>query len=179
MPKRPLFVTTTLALSLFAAGCDLSKLFGDEGDSSAEGTNAERFAVEGTMDENTCGSGSLALSNTWSFEIALERSGDTLYWNDSPVSLSDDGLTFSAQAQAFFDVRGKEDSYLPPCTIVRTDRVEARLDSEDDPTGFEGTFELSYDPTDGSDCSDLLEGPERLAGFLPCSALYAIEGKRR
>ena len=170
-----------LAVALTSlAGCfDLADLAGSGDDASTGGADTDAFAVEGTLEENTCGSGSLSLSERWEFAVALRRDGSTLLWEDTPVTLTDDGRSFVVEARASFNVRGPDDSYKPPCTIVRTDRVEARFDQAEDPSSFTGTFRLDYAPTEGSDCRDLLEGPERLAGFLPCSAEYALSAERR
>jgi hypothetical protein len=160
------------------AGCfDFADLLSD--DATTGGAETDAFAVEGTLEENTCGSGSLSLSERWEFAVALRRDGSTLLWEDTPVTVSDDGRSFVVEARASCDVRGPDEGYKPPCTIVRTDRVEARFDQAEDPTSFSGTFRLDYAPTEGSDCRDLLEGPERIAGFLPCSAEYALSAERR
>jgi hypothetical protein len=181
MSMRAASFLVASALVALLPGCqNLGALLGDDEASSTGGeSDAQGYSVEGRLEDNTCGSGSLALSDEWDFDVAIRRTGQSIAWEDTPAELADDGVSFTAEAQAFFDVRGPEDAYLPPCTIVRSDRVEGRFDDASDPSGFEGTFLLSYAPTEGSDCTDLLEGPERLVGFLPCEARYVIEGKRR
>lgn len=159
----------------------------DGGDETVEpGT----YQVEGETTQNTCGTGSLALADSWSFEVVLKRTNDGISWDvgNGPTdgTLEDDG-DFTITSSFVQDMRTEEDSWKPPCAIMRTDIVKGTLaPSEDDADAaaddealsdpFEGTMTYTFEPTEGSDCSDLVLGEERLAAQLPCVARYDVEG---
>lgn len=145
------------------------------------------YDVEGESTQNTCGTGSLALADSWSFQVVLKRTSDGISWDvgNGPTdgALEDDG-DFTITSSFVQDMRTEEDSWKPACSIMRTDIVKGTLaasemesDASDvlsDP--FEGSMTYTFEPTEGSDCSDLVMGEDRLAAALPCVARYDVEG---
>ena len=180
---------TTLACSIVALSGCLTLGTGtapseDDGEPTVEpGT----YEVEGQTTENTCGVGSLALADSWSFDVVLKRkSKGGISWDvgngPTPGSLEDDG-DFSVESSFVQDMRTEEDSWKPPCSVKRSDVVKGTLaevdeGADEDALGatFEGSMTFTFEPTEGSDCSDLVIGEERLAAQLPCVARYDLEG---
>ncbi len=189
----------SLRPTIAAIGCSMLALSGcltlgggttpteDDGEQTVEpGT----YDVEGTSTENTCGTGSLALASSWSFQVVLKRTSDGISWDvgNGPTdgALEDDG-DFTITSSFVQDMRTEEDSWKTPCSIMRTDIVKGTLipseddadaDADDDTLSdpFEGSMTYTFEPTEGSDCSDLVVGMERLAAQLPCVARYDVEG---
>lgn len=143
-----------------------------------------RYDVTAKLDTQTCGVGTLKFPETLTFLIDLDKHGDNeLSWGDGALSLRgklhSDGTGFSVGAESVVDARaGSENTTLPPCRIERADKVEGELDKAEDPSGFEAELEIHYGPQAGSDCRDLLFGPDRLVQALPCEARYVLEGER-
>ena len=174
-----------LGLSVAVTGCfELGASTPSEGSETASTTaTLGRYEVTAELDTQTCGSGTLQFPETLTFVIDLDEDGDELVWGDGALSLSGklgkDGMRFSVRSTAVVDARGDStNETLPPCLIERTDQVEGALDDADSPTGFEAKLEIDYAPGAGSDCGDLLFGPERLVQALPCQARYELVGSR-
>lgn len=176
------------ALAVVIPGC-LTMGSGEPTDDGGDETVAPgTYEVSSDQASSTCGAGSLALGATWTFEVVLKETDDGkgVSWDvgngPSDGTLADDGESFTISSSFIVDMReGSENSYLPACSVKRTDLVQGKLperDSESDALGstFEGSMTFTFEATEGSDCSDLLVGEERLAAALPCTAKYDLEG---
>lgn len=142
-----------------------------------------RYEVTASLDTQTCGTGSIVFPETLTFVIELDEEDKQLVWGDGALALrgrlAANGVEFSVEAKKVVDARDDTQAEnLPPCLIERTDAVQGALDDPEAPTGFEATLEIDYAPEAGSDCEDLLFGPNRLVQALPCQARYELVGSR-
>jgi hypothetical protein len=176
--------TVLLALAtLSGSACfDLGQGSTASGDGSTDAAAIGAFAVEASLASQTCGSGSLALAEALSFSVTVGESDGVLTWGQGDASLRGDldadGVTFELASATVVDMRQASEENLPPCSIRRTDRVRGAFDDAEDKASFSAELELAYEPTDGSDCRDLLFGPERLVQALPCGARYELRGEQ-
>lgn len=180
--------------SVLALACASSLVgcltFGPGGSSNPEDDDGESspstFDVAATQRESSCGTGQLQLDASWSFEADLvaQPSEGIVSWDigegSSDGELDTEERTFTVSSSHVVNMRTSQDpAGLPPCSIRRVDELEAKLDDAAEPTSFEGTLTYRYEPTDGSDCSDLLVGDARIVAALPCVVVYEIEGEAR
>jgi hypothetical protein len=191
---RRAVIRPTVGFLLLAYGISGCLTFGEGGaatdDDGGEPTvEPGTYEVEGDTTMNTCGTGSLALADSWSFQVVLKRTSDGISWDvgNGPTdgTLEDDG-DFTISSSFVQDMRTEEESWKPACSIMRTDIVKGTLAATEDDTesddedalseSFEGSMTYTFEPTEGSDCSDLVIGEERLAAQLPCVARYEVEG---
>jgi len=155
---------------------------GDDGDDVPAGQELlATFDVTADKDDVDCGTGQLVLDDSWSFVAKLTRdeAGEHVYWDvgkgPKEGSLDADGLAFALSSTVVVDMRTPEDaSWLPQCHIQRTDELGGELNDAHQPTAFEGHMSFHFEPTEGSDCSDLLVGPEHILQRLPCNASYTL-----
>ncbi|NUP10327.1 MAG: hypothetical protein HOW73_30120 [Polyangiaceae bacterium] len=148
-----------------------------------EETSDNTFAVEAEKASSNCGTGQLTLDDTWGFDVEIvshPRAG-TIDWDtgDGAIegTLEAEEKTFTVTAETVVDMRTSDSAAgLPPCSIRRVDELEGKLDHAGAPTSFEGSLSFKFEPTEGSDCSDLLYGEERLVEQLPCRVSYDLEG---
>ncbi len=186
MPRPLLGLTAALAL-LASSGCfNLDQAL--SGESAAEEAPAESlgsFTVAAALTSQSCGTGTLALPANLEFVVELSKPEEGgIRWGDGSATLDgkleSDGVTFAVATVVTVDARAKTpDAGMPPCSIVRTDIVRGKLDKAETPGGFVGGLELDYEPAPGSDCRDLLVGPERLTQALPCKARYELSAHRK
>lgn len=149
------------------------------GGDSAE-ANPEVFEVTATLTQYTCGSGQLALNESWEFYGRLtvgEDGGVEWDWGEGvrKGKLTSESGSFSVSSSIVVNMRTQDEAdWLPPCSIQRTDDLVGEVDSSDDPRAFEGTLIFNYLATNGSDCEDLLLGDDRMMEVLPCTASYQL-----
>jgi hypothetical protein len=156
-----------------------------EEESSSPASSLGRYEVTATLKSQSCGSGSLELPETLAFVVELSSDGDdVLHWGEGGLALTGkrdaDGLGFSVSTASIVDARaGSTQTNLPPCRIERADTIEGELDQAEEPEAFTASLEIAYAPEAGSDCRDLLFGPDRLVQALPCKAKYSLKGARK
>lgn len=156
----------------------------DDGSASSEATLG-RYEVDAALTSQSCGTGTLALPEALAFLVDLSSDDDdVLTWGEGGLALTGkravDGIGFTVTTASVVDARaGSTNEQLPPCRIERTDRIEGKLDAAEEPTSFTAKLTISYEPEAGSDCRDLLFGPERLVQALPCTARYDLDGRRK
>ncbi len=179
----------SLALALaLASGCTFGPL-GSGGDESEPTANEDAIGVFDVVlerESSSCGTGTLGLTEGWGFTITLGRQEDGagIVWDlgggDHVAELGEDGTSFRLATVAVIDMReGETSMFLPPCSVERTDALEAKLDDREAPTAFAGAMVYAFKPTEGSDCSDLLLGEDRVAARLPCVASYDLSAALR
>ena len=176
-------VSVAFVFSLAASGC---LTFGQGGSQDDEGAGEPGFAVAADPLSSTCGSNQLDLEAAWSFTVQIETDpeAEIVTWDDGTrkgeVALELEDLSFTVTSTKVVDMRTSEEvGWLPPCRIRRTDRVEATLDDAEEPTALEGKMSFSFEPTDESDCSDILAREAPVIAKLPCEAKFEIEGELR
>jgi hypothetical protein len=176
-----------LALPLLPACMELGATSSapTEEESSSPTATLGKYEVTATLKTQSCGTGSLELPETLAFVVELSSDGeDVLTWGEGGLALTGkrdpDGLGFSVTTASIVDARaGSTDMNLPPCRIERADAIDGELDQAEEPEAFTANLEITYDPEAGSDCRDLLFGPDRLVQALPCKAKYSLKGDRK
>ncbi len=175
------------ALPITLAGC--LTLGSAPSESSSEDTAQDTYQVSGKQTASTCGTGSLGLQASWEFDVVLKAAdnGERISWDvgNGPKegTLSKEGA-FTIVSSFVVDMRENagadgENSFLPPCSVKRSDRVDGRLSapSSDSSLGdFTASMTFRFELMPDSDCSDLLVGEDRLAAALPCVAKYDLSG---
>ena len=142
------------------------------------------FHVEATATENECGEGSLGMESAWAFDVELARQEQELHWDNGYDvvigALEEDEQTFAFDSAFDMDMRTEEDpSWLPPCKIRRIDTATGKLSSStEDVESFAGEMTYRFEPTAGSDCSDLASAEGPLFLKLPCSVRYEVAAER-
>ncbi|MRG93353.1 hypothetical protein [Polyangium spumosum] len=139
------------------------------------------YQVAATRETNTCGEGALGSTATWQFQVRLSRGDGELFWDSGAEvtsgTLGADERRFSFDTQVAVDMRaGETKGPLPPCAVVRGDRAEGLLD--EDAGGFTGELAYTFTPSEGSDCADLVTGPEPAFAALPCMMSYVLDAER-
>ncbi len=143
-----------------------------------------KFHVEAKAKSNECGEGALGMTETWEYDVELRRTADLILWDNGKDivegRLEKDDRQFSFEITFDVDMRTEEDpAWVPDCTITRTDRARGSLaNASDDVEGFTGRFSYVFEPTEGSDCTNLYgpEGP--LFHLLPCTVEYEVVAER-
>lgn len=182
----PGFGAVALWAGLSAACLDFGQgTTGDDGATAESPASLGRYDVTATLVSQSCGTGTLAFPETLTFAVGLDATGDdALTWGDGADELTgkrtSGGLAFTVTAETVVDARaGSTNEMAPPCKIERTDVVEGEFDQADAPTSFAAELSIDYAPASGSDCRDLLFGPDRLAQALPCKARYELTGEKQ
>ncbi len=194
-PLRLGSIASLFVVLATGAGCLLPEGgSGGSGSSSSSGASTTQgdgasYTVDATETDSTCGDGSLALEAEWTFEATLEVDEDAgtvtgdLGTGKIVGTLADDGKAFDLVTTIVVDMRaGTDQTAMPPCSIMRTDTLNgtldegASLDPTKEPTekGFSGTLTYHFEPTQGSDCEDLLLGETPLVAQLPCDVTYEV-----
>lgn len=144
-------------------------------DSDDEDTTT--FSAEGVLESNSCGDGALNVEETVALTIELTIEGHDVLFSDGELEaegvLEDDDVSFEAEQTTTVDLR-EAGSTLPACSVLRTDTISGALDSASSTSAFDATWRIRYEATDGSDCSDLLEGDSLVFEALPCSVRYDV-----
>lgn len=143
-----------------------------------------KFHVEAKATANDCGEGALGLTSSWEFDVELRKTQSLLLWDNGKDivegRLEDDEKQFSFEITFDVDMRTEEDpAWLPECTITRTDTARGSLSSAGaDVEGFSGGFTYVFQPTEGSDCSNLYGPDGPLFHLLPCTVEYDVVAER-
>jgi hypothetical protein len=155
-----------------AAGC------GD-----GNGVDVGRFEVEAVRTESCGEAGLLASLPAMTWKVFLRRVGDDgMHWEDirdRMMGLYDaEDRSFAIEENLVVDMRQGQVGQ-PDCRIARRHRIDGVLDSEPElAVSFTAEQRFDYEPTDGSACDDLLEGPTAIADHMPCSVVYDLAGAR-
>lgn len=169
------FARSAVAIALLVAGGCASL------GSAPSATEIGTFHVTAKRTSDSCGDASPTLPATVEFDVRFLREADTIYWDNGQDmvggTLTDDHK-FSFDTTLTLDMRAQDGSAagLPPCSIARRDRADGTLSDASD--AFTGTLTYDFTPTQGSDCSDLLQGATAQFSTLPCSATYDTTAKR-
>lgn len=166
-------------LSLFWAGC---LDYGKVDDAKAPGDLLGIYAVEGELDESSCGEGALGAGDRWSFDVKLTRYEDDLYWLNGAEaivgSIEKDGRSFSFETRVEKEIVPAGKGHAA-CIVARDDRANGRLsDSGTDVEGFEGELKFGYRALEGADCTTWIGTPGSVAK-LPCSISYDLSAERK
>ena len=168
-----------VALALLSGGC---LNFGKVDDAKIPGDLLGTYAVEGTLDDSSCGQGALGSTSSWNFDVKLSRFHEDIYWiNGREVISGDiepDGVTFSFSTRVEGEItpagRGQ-----PGCVLSRSDRADGKLSSKTaDVESFRATLTFSFATAEGFDCEDWIGTPESVAA-LPCTMVYELTGSRK
>ncbi len=168
------------ALTLF--GASLASCIGHAADGPGEVLG--KFHVEAKAKDNECGEGALGMTKTWEYDVELRKTADLLLWDNGKDvvegRLQDDDRQFSFEITFDVNMRTDQDpAWLPECTITRTDHAQGSLSSGgDDVDGFTGDFTYVFEPTEGSDCTNLYGPNGPLFHVLPCTVKYDVVAKR-
>ncbi len=162
-----------------------------------------RYGLDGRLIENTCGEGVPAI-DPLSFEVELRRLGATSVWLqvDAPLaygSVSSEGVweVQGTVVQNVYDadpLTGTAGCALNQTESIRlegpplpdTDRgvqdgalPDAGASAPIAPERMDGTLEIRFAPTSGSDCSASLAAFGGPFGALPCTVRYELSAERR
>jgi hypothetical protein len=197
MPRVSVVIGSILALAappavLLATGCK---------EPAPPGTRVGSFAIDGTLEGNTCGQG-FSPSISISFVAELRRDGEVAYWRMGSTGPRSHG-TIDADGEFRFQQQSSIDGWaadpangIPPCRFLQTETIEGRVElaptttdggSSDAGVGDAGvvparvmsatnTIEIGVVP--GFDCSLALVSAGAGGQFpsLPCRASYELEG---
>lgn len=138
------------------------------------------YAVAASLEENSCGEGALGMTSTWGFDVELSQDGDVVYWDagGGPVEGEIDEDSFKFESKVIIDMRQGAPEGLAPCSVERVDLASGKLSGEEDPESFQGEMKFGFSATEGSNCADLVQGPNAILLGLPCKAEYALSAKR-
>lgn len=164
-----------LAVGL-ASGCWQFAPSDDDSDDDDETTT---FEVSAEQETNSCGTTGVDLPESVTMSVDVTIDGHDVTWDDGTISadgdLDDDDVSFEVDDSMKVDMR--DAGYTTyPCRIVRTDEISAAFDDSASPDSVDGTWKIRYEPTDDSDCSELVEGSAPVFDALPCSVRYDVEG---
>jgi hypothetical protein len=202
MPRVSVVIGTILALAappaaLLATGCK---------EPAPPGTRVGSFALEGTLEENTCGQG-FAPALSISFVAELRRDGDVAYWRMGSTGPRSQG-TIDDQGEFRFQQQSSIDGWpadaangIPPCRFLQTETIEGQVElaptmsdaGTSDAGGpdagasdagltqarvLSGTNTIEIGVVPGFDCSLALVSAGAGGQFpsLPCRASYELEG---
>ncbi len=143
------------------------------------------YKAGGAVSANCGDTGLLVGPAEMSLRVGIRLVGNTgFHWDQGDgilMGVIDDSASFSVSRYMRVDVRPGDDDNAA-CIVERTMIVEGSFDGLVDTDGTYRTFDAvmrnEYRPYTGSDCSDLLEGDERIADELPCTVSYELEGER-
>lgn len=149
-------------------------------DSSAEILG--NYLVTGTLTETCAETGLLAVPDQHGLVVTLTQVGTSLHWREGQrllIGSIDEQRSFEVEGYLHVNMRqDTPDADLPPCYIDRWELKTGELDYEDGAcSGFSGQLIFHMEPSDGSDCSDLMTGSEPLATELPCDVVYDVEAE--
>jgi hypothetical protein len=143
-----------------------------------------RFEVNASLVESCGETGLLAAPPVQQYSVHLRRVGTSIHWEGRSdlqiLVLAGDGRTFRHHGSMTVDMRqGSAVADTAPCIIERVDLTECIFDAAPDlAAGFSGSERHDFAPLDGSECTDLLAGPEAIAEALPCAIEYELEATR-
>jgi len=159
--------------ALLLAACNA-----EPGRGRALGADLGTFGVEASQSENDCGPGALGAMRRLSFDVELERADTELFWDGRVGGRIGADLAFDVVAAARFELRPAQGED-PGCAVERLDSISGVLVA--DGTGAITTFtaEMLFEFTTQADaaCTARELGEADLPN-LPCSMLYALDGRR-
>jgi hypothetical protein len=164
--------------SVALAGC---LNFGKVDDAKIPGELLGTYAVEGSLEDSSCGEGALGSTDPWNFDVKLSRFHEDIYWiNGRAVitgGIEPDGVSFAFSTRVEGEVvppgRGQ-----PGCVLSRSDRADGTLSSKTlDVESFEARLTFAFSAGEGSLCEEWLGSPGFVAA-LPCSMTYDLTGLR-
>ncbi len=171
----------TFAVLVVALSSSACLNFGKVDDAKIPGDLLGTYAVEGTLEDSSCGEGALGATDPWNFDVKLSRFHEDIYWINGRAVISGgiepDGVSFSFSTRVEGEVmpagRGR-----PGCVLSRADRADGELSSETlDVESFQATLGFVFSAAEGSDCEEWIGSPDAVA-TLPCSMTYELSGLR-
>ena len=174
IPTRAFRVLFVCALA--STGCMELGQQTEQQDPKAPGEVLGFFAVDGTLQDDSCGAESLNAPEKWSFDLKLSRDGSTLYWlngREGIVGDIDDSGAFSFETH-LDTVLAQRRGAAKGCTIVRRDLASGSLKG----SALSGKLTYAYAQTKDSDCSEFATGVDGAPLTLPCSLSYSLKGAR-
>ncbi len=172
-----------LALVSAASGCFLF-------DQPAPEETIGSVHVDAVLAADTCGPGSFPGGPSMSYEVEIQRSGDTLHWlgpgGEVQGSFTSD-TTFCIELNDLWHVRDADPWYGDPgCDMQRIERLCGTLEFEDavDETGADiqqligltARHEAFVAGTQTSNCSDQIGVSTGQYLTLPCQVAYELVG---
>jgi hypothetical protein len=156
--------------------------FGKVDDAKAPGDLLGIYAVQGELEDSSCGEGALGAADDWAFDVKLTRYHDDLYWLNGREaivgSIAADGRSFSFETRIEVEVAPAERG-RKACRVARDDSAQGRLSSSGtDVETFDGTLDFGYRELEDADCSTFVGAPGGVAK-LPCSMSYSMQAERR
>jgi hypothetical protein len=137
------------------------------------------YAVNGTIQNNTCGLG-LQAPSPWNFNVELSEQVSTLYWNTMDGSPLLSGQVAAGAVSMDNTTSGAVDSAPDgapgPCTMARYDQLALTLSGGATPQTFTGTLTYTFSVVAGSDCSDQMSSAGGTYDALPCTVSYNLAG---
>jgi hypothetical protein len=145
-------------------------------DPKAPGEVLGFFAVDGTLQDDSCGAESLNAPAEWSFEVKLSREGSTLYWLNGREGIvgeidKTDAFTFETHIDLPLSERH---GAAKGCTIVRRDAASGALRAD----AFNAKLSYAYEASMDSDCSEFVAGVDGMPQALPCLLGYSLKGTK-
>lgn len=174
-------LTALVILSVLgAAGC--VDAFGDR-NPYEPGEPLGTYHVTASQKQNDCGDGALGAPPLWEFDVKLAWEDDSLFWNSGGQvivgTLSADRASFEIAADVVQDMRTDAEADKPACSLLRHDVAKGSLALEGEGVASaKGTLSYAFTPTDGSSCSDLVDGEAPSFAALPCAITYSFEAPR-
>lgn len=144
------------------------------------------YSTTGKMTENCGETGLLSGPEQLSLRIGVRLVGSSgFHWDHGDglvMGVIDDSGSFAVSNYMRVDMR-EGDTEKASCLIERTTVVQGALvglpDEEGTYRSLDAVLRHEYRTYDGgAGCSDLLEGPDRVADALPCTVSYDLDGER-
>jgi len=162
-----------LGSALLLAACSA-----EPGPGRSLGADLGTFGVEASQSESDCGPGALGSTRQLSFDVELARADTELFWDGRVGGRIAADLGFDVAAVARFVLRPAE-GVDPGCAVERRDSISGVLGANGtgEITTFtaEMLFEFASEPNAACTARELGEAD---LPNLPCSMLYALDGRR-
>ena len=159
--------------SLLLAACSAKP-----GEGRSLGADLGTFGVQASRSANDCGPGALGAMLQLSFDVELVRADTELFWDGRVGGRIGADLAFDVAAETRFELRPAQGED-PGCAIQRVDSISGVLGA--DGTGAITTFtaEMLFEFATQADAAcTVRELDEADLSNLPCSMLYALDGRR-
>jgi hypothetical protein len=142
------------------------------------GADLGTFGVAASRSANDCGPGALGSMLRLSFEVELTRADTELFWDGRFGGRIGADLAFDVAAEARFELRPAQ-APDPGCVIERLDSISGVLEADDAGaiTGFTADMLFEFAAEADAACT-VRELSEADLPSLPCSMLYALDGRR-
>lgn len=139
------------------------------------------YSVTGKLKSTSCAPS----PDPWTFEVKLNRDGDTLHWvqGSVPVSGTLKASKVELTTSAVHELRAPDPKRkIPGCWIVRQDTLSMTVTEDPAKAGavssFAGGLTYTFTPTAESDCTDQLATSGGDMQALPCTTAYDLAGAR-